>query len=157
MRKPTKGSKEKPNSINSNGWVENSVATVGLQIIIAFIFIAYSPIQIQSNFNSVKPFRNCVYSIESFLNFLLALSSKINKTNALLDKVRSCIHGSYDAKQSHLMFNRPLYGHKKVCLEQNISLLAQLHGIRQFHLFSQCFYIRVISTKASNEVCNLKM
>ena len=39
----------------------------------------------------------------------------------LLDKVRSCIHGNYDTKQSHLMFNRSLYGHKKVCLEQNIS------------------------------------
>ena len=43
---------------------------------------------------------------------------------------------------------------QKVCLEQNISRLVQLHGIRsfhaQFHLFSQCFYICVISTKASN-------
>ena len=42
-----------------------------------------------------------------------------------------------------------------MCLEQNISWLVKLHGIRSFHapfhLFSQCFYIRVISTKASNE------
>ena len=68
--------------------------------------------------------------------------------HALLDKVRSCIHGNYDAKQSHLMFNRPLYGHKK-----GVSWLVQLHRIRSFHapfhLFSQCFYIHVISTKAS--------
>ena len=52
------------------------------------------------------------------------------------------------------MFNRSLYGHKKVCLEQNISRLVQLHGIRSFHapfhLFTQYFYIRVITTKASN-------
>ena len=44
---------------------------------------------------------------------------------------------------------------KKVCLEQNMSWLVQLHGIRSFHapfhLFSQCFYIRVMSTKASND------
>ena len=33
--------------------------------------------------------------------------------------------------------------------------MVQLHGIRsfhaQFHLFSQCFYIRIMSTKASND------
>ena len=50
------------------------------------------------------------------------------------------------------MFNRPYMVIKKVCLEQNISWLVQLPGIRSFHapfhLFSQCFYVRVISTKA---------
>ena len=78
---------------------------------------------------------------------------------SLLDKVRPCIHGNYDTKQSHLTFNRPYMVIKKVCLEQNISQLVQLHGIRSFHapfhLFSQCFYIRVISTKASNVVIYL--
>ena len=39
----------------------------------------------------------------------------------------SCIHGNYDAKQSHLMFNRPYMVIKKVCLEQNIFWLVQLH------------------------------
>ena len=57
------------------------------------------------------------------------------------------------------MFNRPYMVIKKVCLEQNISWLVQLHGIRSFHapfhLFSQCFYIRVVSTKASNEYCEV--
>ena len=30
---------------------------------------------------------------------------KMDNSKTLLDKVRSCIHGNYDAKQSHLMFN----------------------------------------------------
>ena len=41
---------------------------------------------------------------------------------SLLAKVRSCIHGNYDANQSHLMFNRPYMVIKEVCLEQNISI-----------------------------------
>ena len=74
--------------------------------------------------------------------------------DALLDKVMSCIHGNYDAMQSHIMFNRPYMVIEKVCLEQSISWLVQLNGIRlfhaPFHLLSQCFYVRVISTKGSN-------
>ena len=47
----------------------------------------------------------------SFIQTIFLLSASI--LISILDKVMSCIHGNYDAKQSHLMFNRPIYGQKK--------------------------------------------
>ena len=56
--------------------------------------------------------------------------------------------------------HKTIYGHKeKVCLEQNISIGFPLYGIRSFHAslhqFSQCFLIRQITMKASNDYSNV--